>query len=244
VVPEAPRSESPSPAGGGWPPPLFSGRLASGKLLVLGPTRLKRTTLGGPPSSLVRPPAVPPLSASKQVKFYTRERYAAMQGEPGVRRWLAARRWDRAAREYARHLASITSRLPPSVLEFSALSLHDGQVKSVARADKDTLILHFEGRGYWGPNQAKVGDFAAKATGAPGTVGIVLPRLEPSALDVTFSGVCLVEGLEEIVGGWWLYDELHAADDGAFDFQVLLDRSEFRIVARDVAAASAEVRPA
>jgi hypothetical protein len=48
VGPGAPRSGSPSLARGGWSSPLFSGRPASGKLLVLGPTRLKRTTLGGP----------------------------------------------------------------------------------------------------------------------------------------------------------------------------------------------------
>jgi hypothetical protein len=32
----------------GWSPPLFPGRLASGILLPLGPTRLKRTPLTGP----------------------------------------------------------------------------------------------------------------------------------------------------------------------------------------------------
>jgi hypothetical protein len=46
VVPGAPRSGSPSPARGGWSPPLFSGRPASCTLAPLGPTRLKRTALG------------------------------------------------------------------------------------------------------------------------------------------------------------------------------------------------------
>ena len=194
-------------------------------------------------SSLVQPTAVLSSTASKPVKFYTRERYAAMQGSPGLRTWLAERRWDRADREYAEHLANITSRLPPSVVEFSALSLHDGVVESAVLADKETLVLHFEGRGYWGPHQAKVGDFAADLAKAPDTVGVALPAIEPSALDVTFAGVRLVEGLDEIVGGWWLYDELHAADDGAFDFQALLSRSEFRVVAHGVATAPAVVRP-
>jgi hypothetical protein len=47
VGPKAPRSGSPAPGSGGWSPPLFSGRPASGRLVVLGPTRLKRSTLDG-----------------------------------------------------------------------------------------------------------------------------------------------------------------------------------------------------
>jgi len=47
VVPDAPRFGSPSPARGGWSPPLFSGRPASCTLVPLGPTRLKRTPLDG-----------------------------------------------------------------------------------------------------------------------------------------------------------------------------------------------------
>jgi hypothetical protein len=48
VVPATSGSGSPSPASGGWSPPLFLDRLASGTLLPLGPTRLKRNTLDGP----------------------------------------------------------------------------------------------------------------------------------------------------------------------------------------------------
>lgn len=170
------------------------------------------------------------------MKFYTRDLYASIQTTSRIRGWLAHRRWTRADRAYSQHLGALRPTLAPSVRDFSDLSLHDGEVTSANFVDT-TLVLELEGHGYWGPSGADLQE-AMRAANAllrePGTVGVALPRRKPTSLTVTFVGVSLVEGLEQLVGNCWLYDEFHAAPDGAFDYQALLDRSEFRVIARDV----------
>jgi hypothetical protein len=51
---------------------------------------------------------------------------------------------------------------------------------------------------------------------------------------LTFRGVKLAEGINDIVGDIWLCEEAHLHAKAAFDFRVRLAKSEFRIIADDV----------
>jgi hypothetical protein len=55
------------------------------------------------------------------------------------------------------------------------------------------------------------------------------------------------EGLDEGVGAWWLYEEVHLHTEAGFDYQVLLGRgaypSELRVVADDVELRVTEPSP-
>ena len=51
---------------------------------------------------------------------------------------------------------------------------------------------------------------------------------------VVFTGVKAVSPLDDIVGAWWLYEEVHLHSDAGFDYRVLLTDGEFRVVADDI----------
>jgi hypothetical protein len=51
---------------------------------------------------------------------------------------------------------------------------------------------------------------------------------------IEFKGVREVEGLTEMLGDEWLYEEVHRHPLAGFEYCVLLRRSEFRVVADDV----------
>ena len=59
-------------------------------------------------------------------------------------------------------------------------------------------------------------------------------RIGRSNVKLVFQDVELVEGIENIVGDWWLYEEVHLAHSAGFDYRVLLAESEFRVVAKEV----------
>jgi hypothetical protein len=49
-----------------------------------------------------------------------------------------------------------------------------------------------------------------------------------------FTGVRHVEGVTNLVGDEWLYEEVHLHAEGEFDYQVMFWRSDFRVVADDI----------
>jgi hypothetical protein len=138
------------------------------------------------------------------MKYITRDLYLSTQSATAE----SHRRWNEACAAYRAELAAIKSRLPPAMRSFSDITLHDGIVKSAVRPRPDCVELQVDASNNpWGPR----GQFR-----------------------VVFSGVPQVEGLSEIVGDEWLYEEVHLDPDGGFEYCILLLRSEFRVVADDV----------
>jgi hypothetical protein len=143
------------------------------------------------------------------MKFITRELYQGMQGEPdGPDADDFEAQWKRACAGYRDQLASIRPQLPPQMQAFAETTLHDGVVRAVNRPSPSELVLDIDAtRNPWGP----VGVFR-----------------------IHFTGVRLVQGIGNLVGDDWLYEEVHLHPDGGFDYRVLFWRSDFRVVANDV----------
>ncbi len=90
--------------------------------------------------------------------------------------------------------------------KFSEVTLHDGVVKGAELSNGHLLLSIDATNNPWGPR---------------------------GLYEVRFTGVHAVEGLDAIVGDDWLYEEVHAHPVG-FDYQVLLWRSELRVIAATV----------
>jgi len=141
------------------------------------------------------------------MKFFTRERYDAMQGNPNLSHVIDAQDdWMQADASYEAHLKSIRSKLPRGLQAFGQTALHDGMVESVSRKDCDL----------WFRVDRKhcLGRF-------------------PS-VDIVFrNAIGPAPELEEKIT-WWLYEEVHLESADTFSVHVLFDHSEWRIVADDV----------
>jgi hypothetical protein len=143
------------------------------------------------------------------MKYITRELHRLMQGglgEDGDRE--AAEAWDRACCAYLTQFQQIRSHLPPGMRSFAETTLHDGIVRHVTRPTASDLILEVDASDNpWGPR----GRFR-----------------------LTFLGVREVEGLEQLVGQGWLYQEVHLHSTAPFEYRVMFWRSDFRIVAEEL----------
>jgi len=118
------------------------------------------------------------------MKFFTRTRYDAIQGESAA----ADRDWDLAAADYTRHLARIRDRLPASVQKCCDLSLHDGIVVSVGQPSSDEFEIVIDAtRNPWGPR---------------------------GRFKLSFIGVTSETLQQPSVQDWWLYEEWHLSDAG------------------------------
>jgi len=138
------------------------------------------------------------------MKFFTRQLYDAQQGDPDLPEVVQAdKEWHAVSERYQCHIASLRPQLPNSMQQLCDTSLHDGVIESVSREGNE-IHLHIAGCGCWGP-------------GGP--------------LELIFRGVKSAQGIEDITGAWWLYEEVHPSDVAAFEYHVLLDRSEFVVAA-------------
>ena len=118
------------------------------------------------------------------MKFFTRERYEAMQHDS--RR--AEREWERAGREYTRQLELVRQRLPESARKLCDLTLHDGIVERIERPAQDTVRLIVNASNNpWGPR---------------------------GRFDLQFLGVNPLTFREPAVRDCWLYEEMHLSDSG------------------------------
>jgi len=143
------------------------------------------------------------------MKFITRELYNAMQCPPDTPESDAAdARWESQFSAYRAHLESIRARLPPSMQAFCDTSLHDGVIKAATQPTPDSVQLEIDAsHNPWGP----IGYFHLKFTGAKD-----------------------VSPLDDTVGEWWLYQEVHLHANAGFDYRVLLTEGEFCVVADNV----------
>lgn len=142
------------------------------------------------------------------MKFFTRELYNAVQPRSGVDEDLAERMWSESSAAYQRRLAEILPLLSPAAQRLAETTYHDGVVAEVERTGPDRVKIHIDARANpWGP----AGEFVLE-----------------------FTGVRESAGLEEIAGDDWLYEEVDVASQSAFEYRVLLTRSELRIVAENI----------
>jgi hypothetical protein len=142
------------------------------------------------------------------MRYITRQLYQSMQGGSGLPPGELTRRWNQACEACETELSTITPRLPPSMRSFSKVTLHDGVVNSAGRPRANCVELRVDASNNpWGPR----GWFR-----------------------VEFKGVQEVEGLANIIGDDWLYEEVHLHPSAGFEYCVLLWHSEFRVVADEV----------
>lgn len=144
----------------------------------------------------------------ESMKFITRELYDSMQGGSDLSDEERNRRWHDAFEAYRVELEKNKALLPESMQAFADVTLHDAVVKDVSQPSADTICLKIDAtKNPWGPT----GYFR-----------------------LTFTGVKLLEGADEICGDEWLYEEVHPHDDAGFDYRVLLWQSQFRVLADEV----------
>jgi hypothetical protein len=142
------------------------------------------------------------------MRYITRQLYQSMQDGSGLPPEEVNRRWHEACESYLAEFNSIKPGLPPGMRSFAEVTLHDAVVKSAYQPRPGCVELQMD------------------ATNSPwGPAGWY--RIE-------FQGVREVQGLAEITGDDWLYEEVHLHPSGAFEYCVLLSRSQFRVVADDV----------
>lgn len=189
------------------------------------------------------------MTSQSYMQFFTRELYTAMQPDPDdvlsedeyeQRCSQFEKQWDLVSDSYEKHLLATIPQLSPSMQEFADTSLHDGIVQSVKRKADSTIELKIEGTGFWGPRMAEHADEINSAIEEgdeiedSDTVGVLLPSIGPSKVTLIFKDVVSVQGLDNIQGDWWLYEEVHASQSSGFDYRVLLEESELRIVANEI----------
>jgi len=125
-----------------------------------------------------------PFDNGVSMKFFTRERYDAIQHDSRK----AERDWNQAVHDYAKHVDKIRAQLPASACQLLDLTLHDGTVSSVDHPDPAVVrIVVDASRNPWGPR----GIFA-----------------------LTFSGLNAATFHGPTIGDWWLYEEIHLSEAG------------------------------
>jgi hypothetical protein len=134
------------------------------------------------------------------MKFITRELYQGMQVFSRADDFEAE--WRRRCDAYQHHLCEIRHQLPPGMRAFSEQTFHDGVVRSVVCPTPSALEL--------------VVDVTRNPWGLRGIFRIL------------FTAVREVDGIQNLVGDHWLYEEVHLHDAGAFDYRVLFWKADFR----------------
>ena len=73
-----------------------------------------------------------------------------------------------------------------------------------------------------------------RAETTPDGVVVIEADQNPWYTTLTFRGVQIAEGINDIIGDMWLYEEAHFHANATFDFRVLLRKSQFRIIGDDL----------
>jgi hypothetical protein len=155
------------------------------------------------------------------MKYFTRELHELSQPKRGLTEdeeeasWPRIKAlWDSAQAEYRRVFASVVPSLPAGARTFfENVHMHDARILSVNHGPDNTVAMVFDTKGSFLPGKR---------------------------FFVTFHGVKTTEGLTALEGEWWVYQEVHPSNLGAFDLQVLCARTEFRVVADDVSCGTVE----
>jgi len=143
------------------------------------------------------------------MKYFTRQLYNSQQGDPSSEKTQKAyEQWKKAVDAYDVYYKSVELFLPGHIKSLKNLSFHDAEIKGFNYLNKSKLIV--------------------------GVDGVDCPWRAPGQFLLKFEGVKLFEAQGTIVGDGWLYEEIHLGENGYFEYHVLLDESEFQVVAKDV----------
>jgi hypothetical protein len=145
----------------------------------------------------------------KFMQYFTRKLYTLQQGDPSLQAVKnASKLWDDACILYKNHFENIKNLLSENIKIFAEKTFHDGIIQKIDNSKDGQVVIFI--------------DCSNSPWGSVGQLSLIFKDVR------TFD----VEG--DIVGDDWLYEEIYFQDDNYFDYQVLLGKSEFRIVARDI----------
>jgi len=146
------------------------------------------------------------------MKYFTRGLYQRMQPIEGMSEEETeeyesegARLWMAAEQDYKSHLEAIQDDLPGAVSEFTRLAFHDSEIHSEILEEEGAVRLELD------TFNARRGIFT-----------------------LTFLDVVESEGIDNIDGDIWRYDEAYLSARATFEIRVLCDSSEFRITANQL----------
>jgi hypothetical protein len=152
------------------------------------------------------------------MKFFTRDLYESIQTKDVIEGGRAHRAWKSARKAYRKQFRSIQAKLPVSMRGFlDEVCLHDGWIESVRKLRGASWQLEVDG-----------------SNGFDAMKWFCL----------TFSGVKEFHCSRDLIGDCWLYEEVDLHPKAAFEFRVLLEHSELRVVADEVRLESWPTRPA
>ena len=113
--------------------------------------------------------------------------------------------WDANCASYRQQLQLIRPTLPQTLQDFCDTSLHDGVVTSASVTLDSMIWLEVDASNNpWGPS---------------------------GKYRLTFTGVHSIDASDDIVGDCWLYEEIHQNDYAAFEYCIMFEGSDFRVVA-------------
>ena len=129
------------------------------------------------------------------MNFFTKDAYF-YQARTDVPDEILERCTKEITAAYSVHLDSIRDRLPQTLLRLSRNILHDGIVRTVSWPYPDELALELDTQNCpWGPRGNCI---------------------------IRFQGIKVMEGIDDIEGAAWIYEEVYLHDEAQFGLRVLL----------------------
>ena len=119
-------------------------------------------------------------------------------------------KWENMCSEYNQYYREIANVLPTSMVEFKKCSIHDAIILDIQRPKEDELIIELDGSSgcyecYRGGN-----------------------------FKVLFEGIKVLDMPEDSISKLCLYEEVHLCEEGKFDYRLLLEEGQMRIIADHV----------
>lgn len=143
------------------------------------------------------------------MKYFIRLRLGDSQSSSDAPEEVARRAWDKNVAAYGLRKEAILSLLPPGAKQLASETLHDGCVVAAEREGEE-VRLHVDCRNNpWG---------------------------QTGWVDLQFSGVTKhhPHDLSALIEDVWLYEEIDWLGEGCLEYRVLLEGSEFKVVASGV----------
>jgi hypothetical protein len=139
--------------------------------------------------------------------FFTRKLYQGYQPNSGTER-QALRQWARNGEIYHAYRYIISPLLPRSIIDVTGGGLHDAVITS-ASCRQETFRLTLD-------------------------TSNSFSRYRPTPIRLTFRKLQRRIPIRDLVGQWWLYEEVHLSPRARFNLQVLLTDGELEIEADDL----------
>jgi hypothetical protein len=133
---------------------------------------------------------------------------------------------------------------PGSGIQFEVASAHFNTAATAYQSVADTIKPQLP-RGMQRIVETGLHDATIRrAETTPGGEVVIEADQNPWYTTLTFRGVKITEGINDSIGDRWLYEEAHLHTKATFDFRVLLEKSQFRIIADDLTLEIKTIVPA